>query len=152
MFGNMVVTDRFSASFVCCQSKRPPPSNNPRVPMEDFTLDEVKKDYKPYFVDPGRTHAFTAVSGFESSNVEVRRCSTTEYYTMTGSIAYLKKLNQKKSEEGITAIESGIPTAKTASYQNYDIYLVYILQNMRKLFTFYNSSMAEGYFRLYQGR
>jgi hypothetical protein len=122
------------------------------VPLEDFTLDEVKKDYKPYFVDPGRTHAFTAVSGFESSNVEVRRCSTTEYYTMTGSIAYLKKLNQKKSEEGITAIESGIPTAKTVSYQNNEIYLMYILQNMRKLFTFYDSSMAEGYFRLYQGQ
>jgi hypothetical protein len=116
MFGNMVVTDEFSASFVCCQSKRPPPSNNPRVPLEDFTLDEVKQDYKPFFVDPGRTHAFTAVSGFESSNVEVRRCSTTEYYTMMGSIAYLKKLNQKKSEEGITAIESRISTAKTASY------------------------------------
>jgi hypothetical protein len=33
-----------------------------------------------------------------------------------GSIAYLKKLNQKKSEEGITAIESRISTAKTASY------------------------------------
>jgi hypothetical protein len=70
---------------------------------------------------------------------------------MTSSIAYLKKLNQKKSE-GITAIESGIPTAKTVSYQNNEIYLMYILQNMRKLFTFYDSSMAEGYFRLYQGQ
>jgi hypothetical protein len=90
MFESMVLTDEFSASFICCKPKRPPANLNSKVPLEDSTLDKVKNDYKSYYLDPSRTRAFTTASDFENEKLEVYRCSTAEYYTLTGSISYLK--------------------------------------------------------------
>ncbi|KAI8889056.1 hypothetical protein K501DRAFT_267268 [Backusella circina FSU 941] len=111
MFGNMVIIDGFSASFIYFRPKRPLSATKPRVPLENFTLNEVKKKYKPYFINSGRAYVFTAVNEFDATNVEMGRCSTSEYYMMVRSISYLKKLNQQKSKKRIMTIESGIPIA-----------------------------------------
>jgi hypothetical protein len=86
----MVLTDELSASFIYCRPKRPPANLNSKVPLEDFTLDKVKNDYKPYYLDPSRTRVFITYNDFENEKLEVCRCSTTEYYTLAGSISYLK--------------------------------------------------------------
>ncbi|KAI8887376.1 hypothetical protein K501DRAFT_268917 [Backusella circina FSU 941] len=97
MFESIVVTEWFSTSFICCRLKRLPPNLNQRVPLENFTLGEVKKHYKLYYLDPGRTREFIAVSWFEVDILLVRWCSTTEYYTMTVFMTSLKKLNEHNS-------------------------------------------------------
>jgi hypothetical protein len=61
--------------------------------LDDFTLDEVDKDYKPYYIDPGRKHVFTAITGAD----EVRRCSSKEYCTMTGYVQRNNALDREKS-------------------------------------------------------
>jgi hypothetical protein len=75
MFGNMVITDGLFVSFLCCKPKRPPADLNTKVPLEIFALDEAKKDYKPNYLDPGRNHVFTAVSGFEDEKLEFKHLS-----------------------------------------------------------------------------
>ncbi|KAI8876326.1 hypothetical protein K501DRAFT_200654 [Backusella circina FSU 941] len=64
MFGNMVCTDGFSVSFICCRPKRPPPHLNSRVSLEYFSWLHAKKNHKPYYIDPGRARIFITVSGF----------------------------------------------------------------------------------------
>lgn len=47
-------------------------------------------------VDPGRTHVFTAAYGSRDQPHQVRRCSTKEYYHMTGSNRRAKKKTDKE--------------------------------------------------------
>lgn len=73
--------------------------------LEDFTYDEVESVYRPAFIDPGRKAVFTAAVGLGDDH-QVRRCSTKEYYDLTGSTKYAIKLQNLKNEAGITPIEA----------------------------------------------
>ncbi|KAI8968437.1 hypothetical protein BDF20DRAFT_896358, partial [Mycotypha africana] len=87
--------------------------HNHTVTLENFSYDEVQDNYRPAFLDPGRRSVFTAAIGLDHNKLQVRSCSTKEYYHMTGSIRYAAKLEKKKAGT-IKMIESGIPTAKTS--------------------------------------
>ncbi|KAK4521625.1 uncharacterized protein ATC70_004155 [Mucor velutinosus] len=108
--------------------------------------------YRPSFLDPGGKTVFTAAIGLDPDVHQVRRCTTKEYYHLTGSTVYAKKLQQEKDTAGITAIESAIPSAKTARNTQFLRYVDYILANMDTLFAFYGFSTAKHWFNLYQGK
>jgi hypothetical protein len=119
--------------------------------LEDFTKEEVDKHYKPIYLDPGRKHVFTGVTGSDLLNNEVRRCSSKEYYTMTGSQRDQPKLEKEKIDSGMKKTETDIPTAKTASKAQYEKHIRYMLSNLLEIFKFYGPHKAEGRFRRFQG-
>jgi hypothetical protein len=120
--------------------------------IKDFTVEEVTKLYRPSFLDPGRKTVFTAAIGLDPDENQIRRCTTKEYYHLTGSTVYAKKLQQEKDTAGITAIEAATPTAKTARDIYFLRYADYMLPNMDTLFTFYGFRTAKYRFNLYQGK
>ncbi|KAG1397538.1 hypothetical protein G6F60_008947 [Rhizopus arrhizus] len=103
------------------------------------------------FLDPGRKSLFTAVVGVASAK-QIRKCSVKEYYHLTGSTVYSKKLELKKECSGIKTIESQIPTPKTPEVGPYDQYVKYTLTHLDKLLDFYGKGTAHHRFQLYQGR
>ncbi|CEG83902.1 hypothetical protein RMATCC62417_17767 [Rhizopus microsporus] len=131
MFANTVKSDGFSVDFVF--SKR---TANIDLKLEDFGLEEVKQAYQPMFLDPGRKSMFTAAIGLDTTNHQIRRCSTTEYYHMTGSTKYTKKLEKLKTEKGIKEIETNISSPKTSQCAAYIVYIEYILTHVGTLFAF----------------
>ncbi|ORE08370.1 hypothetical protein BCV72DRAFT_323947, partial [Rhizopus microsporus var. microsporus] len=120
--------------------------------LEDFGLEEVKQAYQPMFLDPGRKSVFTAAIGLDTTNHQIRRCSTAEYYHRTGSTKYIKKLERLKAQKGIKTIETNMPSPKTSQRAAYLLYIEYVLTHVGVLFTFYDYKIAKGRFYLYQGR
>ncbi|KAG1351653.1 hypothetical protein G6F62_002919 [Rhizopus arrhizus] len=122
--------------------------NSPRssiVPSQQITKQNTM------FLDPGRKSLFTAVVGVASAK-QIRKSSVKEYYHLTGSTVYSKKLELKKKGSGIKTIESQIPTPKTAAVGSYDQYVKYMLTHLDKLLDFYGKDIAHHRFQLYQGR
>ncbi|PHZ09667.1 uncharacterized protein RHIMIDRAFT_299693 [Rhizopus microsporus ATCC 52813] len=101
MFADTVKSDGFSVNFVC--NKRTTKDTflaaNIDLKLEDFDLEEVKQTYQPMFLDPGRKGAFTAAIGLNTTNHQIRRCSTAEYYHMTGLAKYTKQLEKLKAQK-----------------------------------------------------
>jgi hypothetical protein len=67
--------------------------NSPRssiIPSQQITKQNTM------FLDPGRKSLFTAVIGVTSAK-QIRKYSVKEYYHLTGSTVYSKKLELKKS-------------------------------------------------------
>ncbi|KAI8971504.1 hypothetical protein BDF20DRAFT_884870, partial [Mycotypha africana] len=94
LFGNIVRTDGFSVDFLFYkrqQSGHGASFQKFDLTLDDFSLDEVDNTYLPITLDPGRKSVFTAAIGLEY-NRQVRRCTTSEYYHMTGSTQYSTKL------------------------------------------------------------
>lgn len=114
-------------------------------------MNEVQSSYMPIAVDPERTSVFTAVMGLENEK-QTRKCSTKEYYHMTESTMYSRKLNDKKEQTGTQVIESNLPSKKTSVLSNYNMYIQYIIENIDTLLNFYNQDTAKSRFNLYQGR
>ncbi|KAG0814600.1 hypothetical protein G6F17_003459 [Rhizopus arrhizus] len=122
--------------------------NSPRssiVPSQQITKQNTM------FLDSGRKSLFTAVVGVASAK-QIRKSSVKEYYHLTGSTVYSKKLELKKECSGIKTIESQIPTPKTAAVGSYDQYVKYMLTHLDKLLDFYGKDIAHHRFQLYQGR
>lgn len=85
LFNNYIRSDGFAVDFVF--NKRSQQSHsieNHDLTVKDFEYEEVITSYRPMFIDPGRKSVFTAVVGLED-NHQVRKCSTSEYYHLTGS-------------------------------------------------------------------
>ncbi|KAK4510683.1 dTDP-fucopyranose mutase [Mucor velutinosus] len=156
LFGNIVRSDGFCVDFLFYKRTSGTADEistvNHDLGIKDFTIEEVTQLYRPSFLDPGRKTVFTAAIGLDPDVHQVRRCTTKEYYHLTGSTVYAKKLQQEKDTAGITAIESAIPSAKTARNTQFLRYVDYILANMDTLFTFYGFSTAKHRFNLYQGK
>lgn len=68
-------------------------------------------------LDPGRNQVFTAAYGDGETSHQVRRSSTKEYYTYTGSIRIriAKREMERRIAEGMETAMLNMPTAKTAS-------------------------------------
>ncbi|KAG1394120.1 hypothetical protein G6F58_012175 [Rhizopus delemar] len=112
--------------------------NSPRssiVPSQQITKQNTM------FLDSGRKSLFTAVVGVASAK-QIRKSSVKEYYHLTGSTVYSKKLELKKECSGIKTIESQIPTPKTAAVGSYDQYVKYTLTHLDKLLDFYGKDTA----------
>jgi len=120
--------------------------------LEDFEYEEVERIYQPVFIDPGRKAVYTAAIGLDTSNHQIRQCSTKEYYNLTGSTKYSSRLQKLKDSKGLTSIETNIPTQKTCSSILYDRFTQYIIIHKDKLFAFYGKDTAKDRFFLYQGR
>lgn len=151
LFNNIVRSDGFAVDFVFCRKKQESVIGAHDLRLDDFSYDEVESVYRPAFIDPGRKSVFTAAVGL-GDNHQVRRCSTKEYYDLTGSTKYAIKLQKLKNEAGITLIETNTPTAKTCLASVYDTYVTYMLLHRQVLFNFYGYQKAKDRFYLYQGR
>ncbi|KAI9018614.1 hypothetical protein CLU79DRAFT_837201 [Phycomyces nitens] len=109
--------------------------------LEDFYLSEVKDKYLPISLDPGRTSVFTATVGLQSNRQ--LRCTTKEYYHMTGSTRFSRKQNKLKKDTGIESLESEIPSPKTSKSSAYSDYVKYMLLNKDSFFGFYGKDTAK---------
>ncbi|ORE10069.1 hypothetical protein BCV72DRAFT_200410, partial [Rhizopus microsporus var. microsporus] len=154
MFANTVKSDGFSVDFVFNKrtTKGISLTANIDLKLEDFGLEEVKQTYQPMFLDPGRKSVFTAAICLDTTNHQIRRCSTAEYYHITGSTKYIKQLEKLKVQKGIKEIENSIPSSKTAECVAYLLYIEYILTHAGVLFAFYDYKTAKDHFYLYQGK
>lgn len=96
LFGNTIKSDGFSVDFVFYRKERMNHGSDVELTLEDFNYEEVHNQYHPMFLDPGRKSLFTAVVGVASAK-QIRKSSVKEYYHLTGSTVYSKKLELKKS-------------------------------------------------------
>ncbi|KAI8875895.1 hypothetical protein K501DRAFT_279931 [Backusella circina FSU 941] len=80
--------------------------------LDDFTKEEVDKYYNPIYLDPGRKHVLTAVTGSDLKNKEARGCSTKVYYSMTGTLNYQRSLDKEKINSNVKKMETDISTGK----------------------------------------
>jgi hypothetical protein len=157
LFGNIVRSDGFCIDFIFYrrtfgENRDDTLIQNHDLGVDDFSIEEVTQLYRTSFLDPGRKTVYTAAMGLDENQHEIRRCTTKEYYHLTGSTVYAKKLQQEKDTAGITAIEAATPTAKTARNISFIRFADHMLSNMDRLFTFYGFSTAKDRFNLYQGK
>ena len=120
--------------------------------MDHFNYDEIQTSYNPLFLDPGRKSVFKAVSGLDTTAHTIMRCTTKEYYHLTGSTKFSSTQNKLKKASSIEEIESRIPTTKTSDPNAYFKFMKYILQHLDVLFGFYNAKTCKYRFFLYQGK
>jgi len=148
LFNNLVRSDGFAVDFIFNRKKQESIIGGHDLTLEDFTYEEVEGVYRPAFIDPGRKAVFTAAVGLGDDH-QVRRCSTKEYYDLTGSTKYSIKLQRLKDERGITPIETDMPTTKTCQATAYLTYTTYMLLHRHTLFNFYGFQRAKDRFFLY---
>src|ERR1700730_7310480 len=86
-----------------------------QLSFDDFTDREVDKYFQLVAVDPGRTQVFTAAYGAGPTPHEIRRISSKECYSMTGSERRNILLQRQKHEMGIDHVEDQLPTRKTTN-------------------------------------
>ncbi|PHZ13490.1 uncharacterized protein RHIMIDRAFT_120768 [Rhizopus microsporus ATCC 52813] len=135
MFLNGMYTDDYTCSVLFCRKVLlSSVAYGVSLELSDFTTDEVDKYFRPCTVDPGRKDAFVSYHG----GTDIRRLSSAEYYSMSGTVNRQKAQQGRKQSLGIESIETNIPSPKTASTQRYMLYITYILQHMDSLFNFYN--------------
>lgn len=150
MFINRLTSNGYMASFVCAPA---PKKTSIELELEDFSSDDIETYFRPCALDPGRRDVCWAAYGFGCDEHELCKCSTIEYYTMTGSRKKNKKLAKERKERGIERIESNFPTGKTSNMEQYHEYLACFFEHMHTLFDFYNyDNGAERHFREYQGK
>lgn len=154
LFGNLVRSDGFSVDFLFYKRQSDKKDmatkiNQSDLKLDDFDSREVEESYLPIAIDPGRKTVFCAVADLDR---DVRRCTTKEYYHMTGSTRYSSELDKLKKERGISIIESAIPTNKTSDPAKYLQHVTYIFENLDALFEFYSDATAKNRFFLYQGK
>ncbi|GAA5813805.1 hypothetical protein MFLAVUS_007292 [Mucor flavus] len=134
MFLNGLCTDGYTCRVLFARRMLPSsPEDNIRLELDDFLSEEVNKHFRPCTVDPGRRDHFVSYHG----GTDIRRLSSIEYYNMGGSVTRMKKQQKHKQELGIEKIETDIPSPKTASVEQFVLYVVYMLQHMNTLFDFY---------------
>ncbi|KAG2202266.1 hypothetical protein INT46_009992, partial [Mucor plumbeus] len=104
--------------------------------------EEVERIYQSVFIDPDRKAVYTAVIGLDTSNHQIRQCSTKEYYNLTGPTKYSSRLQKLKYIKGLTSIETNIPIQKTYSSILYDRFIQYIIVHKDKLLALYGRQRA----------
>ena len=125
-------------------------TDNVQLGFEDFTDAEIATYFEVAAIDPGRTQIFTAAYGSGQERHQIRRCSTSEYYSMTGSKRRNQKLQQEKKEAGILRIEESWPTGKTCNIRQYQSYVAHLLNNFDELSKFYDISRGKMRFDNFQ--
>ncbi|CEG78583.1 hypothetical protein RMATCC62417_13166 [Rhizopus microsporus] len=140
LFLNGIYTDGYTCRMLFCGKVLPASAaDDVSLELSDFTTDEVDKYFRSCTVDPGRKDAFVSYHG----GTDVRRLSSAAYYGMGGTVKRQKLQQGRKKSLGIERIETDMPSPKTASIQQYMLYLTYILQHMDVLLNFYNFETAK---------
>ncbi|PHZ15018.1 uncharacterized protein RHIMIDRAFT_276961 [Rhizopus microsporus ATCC 52813] len=83
--------------------------------LHNFDIDKVQNSDR-------RKTVFTAAEGVSTKAHSLLRCTTHEYYHMTGSTRYQTDQRRRKKENQIESIESEMPSYKTTSYQSYTVW------------------------------
>ncbi|KAI8094995.1 uncharacterized protein B0P05DRAFT_502906 [Gilbertella persicaria] len=156
LFGNLIRSDGFSVDFVfnkrTIREKRLTKQiNQVDLILDGFEQHEVDSHYLPIAVDPGRKRVFTVFAGSTGNINNFRQCSIKEYYHLTGSTKFSAEQEKKKKACGVKTIETNIPTNKAANESLYMEYAIYMLENIGRIFSFYNQETAKETFFLYQG-
>ncbi|KAI8063363.1 uncharacterized protein B0P05DRAFT_605597 [Gilbertella persicaria] len=157
LFGNLIRSDGFSVDFVfnkrtITEKRLTKQINQADLILDGFEQHKVGSHYLPIGIDPGRKRVFTAFVGSSDNINNFRQCSINEYYHLTGSTRFSAEQEKKKKACGIKTIETNIPTNKTANESLYIEYAIYMLENIGRIFSFYNQETAKEAFFLYQGR
>jgi hypothetical protein len=98
-FANKFQTDGVGTSFLFARKTDEDEDaiRETQLGFSDFTVQEVENSFEVVGVDPGRSQVFTASYGCGNDSHQVRRCSSKEYYAMTGSPRRNAKLQKVKS-------------------------------------------------------
>ncbi|KAH8554456.1 hypothetical protein BGW37DRAFT_479779, partial [Umbelopsis sp. PMI_123] len=134
-FASRILTDGYAVNFLFARKRDA----------------EIATYFEVAAIDPGRTQVFTAAYGSGQERHQIRRCSTSEYYSMTGSKRRNKKLQQQKKEAGIVRIEESWLTGKTCNIGQYQSYVAHLLNNFDELSKFYDISRGKMRFDNLQG-
>ncbi|KAL1931374.1 hypothetical protein VTP01DRAFT_9516 [Rhizomucor pusillus] len=149
MFTNQITTNGYQTPFHFARSKK---EREIELELDDFSINEISSYYHPCTLVPGRRDVFNASYGCGSEVHEVRKCSTAEYYGMTGSKRRNQMLSKEKRRLGIEYIESNFPTGKISKAEMFLHYVSYYLWHLETLLDFYNyEQIAATRFRNYQG-
>jgi hypothetical protein len=105
-----------------------------KLSISDFNSEEVNSYFSPITVDPGRRDVFVSYH----DNNDIRSLSSKEYYNASGCVNRMKKQDERKITGGIKEIETGIPSSKTRSVDEYVLHVRYMLQSLPRLFEFYS--------------
>ena len=152
-FANKITTDGYAINFLFARKKATDKEvQSIQLELQDFTASEIHEHFQPVAVDPGRNQIFTACYGSGQTEHQIRRMSTTEYYSMTGSNQRNKALQKEKKDSGLATIEESRPSPKTASLVQYGKYVQHILEQMETVFSFYSYHRGEARFKNYQGK
>ena len=143
-FANKFQTDGVGTSFLFARKTDEDEDaiRETQLGFSDFTVQEVENSFEVVGVDPGRSQVFTASYGCGNDSHQVRRCSSKEYYAMTGSPRRNAKLQKEKVRNGISEIESECPTCKTANEVQFHLYLDWLNIHYDRLVKFYGPSGA----------
>ncbi|GAA5816830.1 hypothetical protein MFLAVUS_010364 [Mucor flavus] len=134
MFLNGLYTDGYTCRVLFARKVLPsPPEDNICLELSDLSSEEVNKHFRTCTVDPGRQGPFVSYHG----GTDIRRLSSIEYYNMGGSVTRMKEQQKHKHRLGIEKIETDIPSPKTASMEQFVLYITYMSQHMNTLFDFY---------------
>jgi cytochrome oxidase assembly protein ShyY1 len=132
MFRNIISTDSTAINFMYSRLKKKTKPDEEKLQMTDFYEWELEKVFRLWGVDPGVNDAYLAADGERSESHESRCLSTAEYYVKAGYKKNLKIMQKMKMEEGISVIESQIPTHKVSSIQALNDHLKYIFHHLIK--------------------
>ncbi|GAA5809216.1 hypothetical protein MFLAVUS_002621 [Mucor flavus] len=134
MFLNGLYTDGYTCRVLFARKVLPsPPKDSICLELNDLSSEEVNKHFRPCTVDPGRRDPFVSYHG----GTDIRRLSSIEYYNMDGSVTQMKEQRKHKHRLGIEKIETDIPSPKTASMEQFVLYITYMSQHKNTLFDFY---------------
>lgn len=114
--------------------------------LNNFNKEDIKTYLRPCTVDPNRIDIFVPFHG----NSDIRRLFAAEYYNMNGNRNRQKK-EQRKEELNIKKTETEIPTSETVSIDKYLLHILYMMEHMHSLFSFYGFNTARSRWRNYVG-
>lgn len=150
MFLNSIYTDGHTCRVSFARNAQHEVHEESRINLElnDFTKTEIDDHFRSCFIDPNRNSAFVA----HYDGDEVRKLSTTEYYTMSGSTNRSKIEDNLKQQQGIKSLETQIPTAKTSLLNQYSAHIIYMMTHLADFFNFYSFRTASVRWNNYRGR
>lgn len=132
IFMNHIRTDGHTVDVLLVRQKRH--SELPDLSMDDFTSNELDQHFQLWGVDPGMKDIFTATDGAG----QYRRFSTKEWRSKCGITRRFRFHQEEKRRQGITKIESSIPTTKTTSSTKLMTAVKYLINNLPRLTEFYS--------------
>ncbi|KAI8085967.1 uncharacterized protein B0P05DRAFT_570147 [Gilbertella persicaria] len=149
MFLNSLYTDGYNCR-VNFARNIPQVPNEDKIVLElsDFNQGEIDEHFNPCFLDPNRNSPYVAYYGEN----QVRKLSSKEYYSMSGSPNRSEKKDQLKTIQGLKKLETRIPIPKTSSVNNYEIHVNYVMTHLPNFFGFYSFRTASIRWRNYLGR
>ncbi|KAG2203935.1 hypothetical protein INT47_007518, partial [Mucor saturninus] len=152
MMRNILCTDGRSADFLFTRPAVPKDNKDIRLEMNDFETWEMQDVLRLWGADPGVTDIFVASDGNGNDAHEIRSISTAEYYVKAGYKKNQVTTKSLKQEEGITTIETNIPTHRTSKLSTFEQHLQYYFTHLDTLLQFYDGRFTDLRFSNYRGQ